>query len=195
MAVNRRDPSSSDCRPLVEAALRDRKEYGAVVRHYELRLGRYVRRLLGRYGQMTDDVLQNGFIQAYLNLNDYDQSRPFSPWIYRIMHNEAVSFLRKQHAGIQTIDGDDAQMILERLADNDTPENRLQIARRAEDLRDALAEIDPRYRDVLVLRYLEEMSYDEIADVLELPPGTVATHISRGLKLLRTPRLRSWVMA
>lgn len=193
--MNRRDPSSSDCRPLVEAALRDRKEYGAVVRHYELRLGRYVRRLLGRYGQMTEDVLQNGFIQAYLNLNDYDHSRPFSPWIYRIMHNEAVSFLRKQRAGIQTIDGEDAQLILERLADNDTPENRLQISRRAEDLRDALAEIDPRYRDVLVLRYLEEMSYDEIADVLELPSGTVATHINRGLKLLRTPRLRSWVMA
>lgn len=193
--MNRRDPSSSDDGALVRGALRDRQEYGALVRRYELRLGRYVRRLLGRYGQMTEDVLQNGFIQAYLNLNDYDQARPFSPWIYRIMHNEAVSFLRKQRAGIQIIEGDDAQLILDRLADDDTPEIRLQISRRAEDLRGALAEIDPRYRDVLVLRYLEEMSYDEIADVLELPPGTVATHISRGLKQLRTPRLRSWVMA
>jgi RNA polymerase sigma-70 factor, ECF subfamily len=193
--VNRRDPSGSDDRPLVEAALRDRQAYGALVRRYELQLGRYVRRLLGRYGQMTEDVLQNGFIRAYLNLNDYDQSRPFSPWIYRIMHNEAVSFLRKQRAGIQTIDGEDAQLILERLADDETPEIRLQISQRADDLRGALAEIDPRYRDVLVLRYLEEMSYDEIADVLELPPGTVASHISRGLRQLKTPRLRSWVMA
>ncbi len=193
--MNRRDPSGSDGGPLVKAALQDRQAYGALVRRYELQLGRYVRRLLGRYGQMTEDVLQNGFIQAYLNLNDYDPSRPFSPWIYRIMHNEAVSFLRKQRAGIQLIDGEDARLILERVADSDTPENSLQIAQRAEDLREALAEINPRYRDVLVLRYLEEMSYDEIADVLELPPGTVATHISRGLKQLRTPRLRSWVMA
>lgn len=193
--MNRRDPSGSDGGPLVKAALQDRQAYGALVRRYELQLGRYVRRLLGRYGQMTEDVLQNGFIQAYLNLNDYDPCRPFSPWIYRIMHNEAVSFLRKQRAGIQLIDGEDARLILERVADSDTPENSLQIAQRAEDLREALAEINPRYRDVLVLRYLEEMSYDEIADVLELPPGTVATHISRGLKQLRTPRLRSWVMA
>jgi RNA polymerase sigma-70 factor, ECF subfamily len=186
-------PIDADDRSLVTAALQDRQAYGALIRRYEVRLARYVRRLLGRYGQMTEDVLQDGFIRGYVNLNDYDLTRPFSPWIYRIMHNEAVSFLRKQRAGIQTIAGEEAQLIIERIAADDTPEMGLQRSQSAADIRAALESLEQRYRDVLVLRYLEEMSYDEIADVLEMPPGTVATNLSRGLKQLQTPRLRSWI--
>lgn len=180
---------------LVAAALQDRQAYGALVRRYEVRLARYVRRLLGHYGQMTEDVLQNGFIRAYLNLNDYDPARPFSPWIYRIMHNEALGQLRKQSAGIQTVAGEEAQLILERIADDVTPEISLQRSQSAEDLRAALRKLDRRYQDVLVLRYLEGMTYEEISEVLALPPGTVANNISRGLKKLRTPLLRSWIVA
>ena len=184
----------ADDETLVRAALQDRQAYGALVRRYETRLARYVRRLLGNYAQLTDDVLQNGFIRAYLNLNDYDSARPFSPWIYRIMHNEALSQLRKQRAGIQTIEGEEAQLILQRIADEDTPEISLQRSRSAADVRGALDSLDQRYRDVLVLRYLEEMSYEEISEVLALPAGTVANNISRGLKQLRTPQLRSWIV-
>ena len=98
------DLSSSDDGLLVAAALRDRHAYSALVRRYESVLGRYVRRLLGRYGQSAEDVLQETFIKAYVNLNDYDRSRPFAPWIYRIAHNEAVSFLRKQRAVVQIVE-------------------------------------------------------------------------------------------
>lgn len=180
---------------LVKAALQDGQAYGALVRRYEMRLARYVRRLLGTHGQLTDDVLQNGFIRGYLNLNDYDPARPFSPWIYRIMRNEALSQLRSLRAGIQMIDGEEAQLILERIADDDTPETSLLRSSTAADIRSALDGLDQRYRDVLVLRYLEEMSYDEISEVLALPPGTVANNISRGLKQLRTPQLRLWIVA
>ena len=190
--MNRPDAPTNDDGVLVEAALRDRQRYAALVRRYAQRLGRYVRRLLGRYGQMTEDVLQNAFIRAFVNLNDYDPARPFSPWIYRIAHNEAVSFLRKQRAGIQIFEGEDAALLLERVAGEDNPESNLLESRRAEDVHKALSVIDQRYRDVLVLRYLEGMSYDEISDILEIPAGTVATHLNRGLKKLRTPRLLSW---
>lgn len=186
------DQSPCDDGQLVEAALRDRHAYAALVRRYEPVLGRYVRRLLGRHGQAVDDVLQDVFIKAYVNLNDYDKSRPFAPWIYRIAHNESVSFLRKQSAGLQTIDGEDVLLILERVADADDPEGILQRSRTEGDVRKALSELEERYRDVLVLRYLEEKSYDEIADILEMPLGTVATLINRGLKLLKTPLRISW---
>ena len=186
------DQSSSDDGLLVAAALRDRHAYAALVRRYESVLGRYVRRLLGRYGQSTEDVLQDIFIKAYINLNDYDRSRPFAPWIYRIAHNEAVSYLRKQRAGFQTFDGEDMLLILERIASDDNPEDNLQNSRTQGDVRKALSQLDQRYRDVIVLRYLEEKSYDEIADILQLPPGTVATFIHRGLKQLRTPLRLSW---
>src|SRR6476660_3139730 len=72
---------------LVEAALRDHRAYASLVLRYETVLGRYLRRLLGRHLQAVEDVLQEVFIKAYINLNDYDQSRPFGPWIYRIAHN------------------------------------------------------------------------------------------------------------
>lgn len=179
------DQSLSDDVQLVEAALRDRHAYAALVRRYEWVLGRYVRRLLGRHLQAADDVLQDVLIKAYVNLNDYDKSRPFGAWIYRIAHNEAISFLRRQRAGPQIVDSADARLILERVADHDNPEGTLQRSRTAEDVRKALAALDQRYRDVLVLRYLEERSYDEIADILEMPMGTVATLINRGLKQLR----------
>ena len=186
------DQTASDDGLLVAAALRDPHAYAALVRRYVLVLGRYVRRLLGRHGQSTEDVLQDIFIKAYVNLNDYDRSRPFAPWIYRIAHNEAVSFLRQQRAALQTINGEDALLILERVAGGDNPEDNLQNSRTQGDVRKALSQLDQRYRDVLVLRYLEEKSYDEIADILELPPGTVATYIHRGLKQLRTPLRLSW---
>lgn len=177
---------------MVEAVLRDRQAYAFLVLRYETMLGRYVRRLLGRHMQSAEDVLQEVFIKAYVNLNDYDQSRPFGPWIYRIAHNEAVSFLRKRSAESQTITGEDALLILERLADVDDPGAALQRTRTEGEVRKALSELDPRYRDVLVLRYLEDKSYDEIADILETPPGTVATLINRGLKQLKAPLRMSW---
>lgn len=179
------DQLPSDDVRLVEAALRDRHAYAALVRRYEWVLGRYVRRLLGRHLQSADDVLQDVFIKAYVNLNDYDKSRPFGAWIYRIAHNETISFLRRQRAGLQIVDSADARLIIERVADHDNPEGTLQRSRTAEDVHKALAALDQRYRDVLVLRYLEEKSYDEIADILEMPMGTVATLINRGLKQLR----------
>ena len=184
--------SLSDDGQLVEAALRDRHAYAVLVRRYEIVLGRYVRRLLGRHGQSAEDVLQDIFIKAYVNLNDFDRSRPFAPWIYRIAHNEAVSFLRKQRAAVQIVDGADALLILERTADEGDPESSLLISRTEGDVRKALSQLDQRYRDVLVLRYLEEKSYDEIADILQLPPGTVATLINRGLKQLKTPLRMLW---
>jgi RNA polymerase sigma-70 factor, ECF subfamily len=183
---------AQDDRRLVEAALGNREAYAFIVRYYQPVLMRYVRRLLGRLAGSAEDVLQDVFIKAYVNLNDYDRSRPFAPWLYRIAHNETVSFLRKKNAEPQTIDGEDAQLILERLSDGENPDKVLNRSVEANAVRTALASLDRRYRDVLVLRYLEEKSYDDIADILALPPGTVATLIRRGLAQLKIPLQKSW---
>lgn len=97
------DSSAPSDRTLVLAALADSIGYGAIVGRYEFVLRRYVTRLLGSHAQAVDDVLQETFLKAYLNLNDYDQARAFSPWLYRIAHNEAISFLRKLRAQPQAI--------------------------------------------------------------------------------------------
>jgi RNA polymerase sigma-70 factor, ECF subfamily len=185
-------PQDDMDRALVAAALVEPRAYGAVIARHEHTLKRYVRRLLGNQQHAVDDVLQEVFMKAYVNLNDYDSTRPFSPWIYRIAHNEAISFLRKTKSEPHTVSGEDAALMLERVADLDDPDQALLRSRNQGDIHKALASLEQKYRDVLVLRYLEEKSYDEISDILHLPPGTVATLINRGLKRLREPLKASW---
>ena len=186
------DARAQSDRQLVEATLRDKKAYATIVVRYKHDLARYVRRLLGRKFQATEDVLQDIFIKAYINLNDYDMSRAFSPWIYRIAHNEAISHLRKGNAEPPTVAGEDAQLILDRIAGDDDPSARWMQRRTAGEIQRALDVLDRRYREVIVLRFLEDKSYDDIADILQLPLGTVATYIRRGLKLLKEPLRDSW---
>jgi RNA polymerase sigma-70 factor (ECF subfamily) len=176
----------------VATTLRDQKAYAKIVQRYKYDLGRYLRRLLGREVQATEDVLQDIFVKAYMNLNDYDSARPFSPWIYRIAHNEAISYLRKRKTEPPAVAGEDAQLIISRIAGGDNPAKNWMHRTTALEIQRALAALDQRYRDVIVLRFLEEKTYDEIADILQLPPGTVATYINRGLKQLKQPLLESW---
>ncbi len=170
---------------LVQAALADAKAYGRLIGRHEAKLRRYVRRILAGQASATDDVLQEVFIKAYLNLNDFDQARAFAPWLYRIAHNEAISSLRKLSSGIPMISGDDAQFFLDQIADPDDPASLYWKNRSFGQLQKSLAALDEKYRDVLVLRYLENQSYDDISEILRLPPGTVATLIRRGLTRLR----------
>ncbi len=170
---------------IVIAALGDPNAYGRLINRHEAMLRRYVKRILGTRNSATDDVLQEVFIKAYLNLNDFDQTRAFAPWIYRIAHNEAISHLRKSNSGIQTVTGEDAQVFLDHVADPDDPATLFWKGRSAEHIRTCLDALDAKYRDVLVLRYLEDQSYDDISDILKLSPGTVATLLKRGLKRLK----------
>ena len=176
--------SSLDDRELIAAALRDRNAFALIVRRYEPPLSRYLRRLLGG-SQSIEDVLQEVFIKVYVNLNDYDRARPFSPWIYRIAHNEAVSFLRKRRAEPYVISGEEGMLLIERVMDGFKVQEELDRSRIGALIREAIRSLERRYRDAVVLRFLEEKSYEEISEILEIPMGTVATLINRGKKRLR----------
>ncbi len=180
------DPASFlDDGELAAAALRDKAAYALIVRRWEVALARYVSRLVGGHNSVTEDILQEIFLKAYLNLNDYDRSRPFGPWIYRIARNQAFDFLRKRKAEPAFVTGEDAALILERLAGACEAQETFDRTRIEERVRAAIASLALRYREVMVLRYLEEKGYDEISDILEIPPGTVATLIRRGSEKLR----------
>jgi RNA polymerase sigma-70 factor, ECF subfamily len=179
------EPSLPTDQELVQASLRDPSAFASIVRRYEPPLARYLSRLLGWKSQQIEDALQEVFLKAYVNLNDYDPVRLFSPWIYRIAHNEAISLLRKRRTESRLISGEDSLLLLERLGDPTHAQRDIDAARLEEKLRAAIAGLDGKYRDVIVLRYLEDKSYDEIADILHLPMGTVATLVSRGKQRLR----------
>jgi RNA polymerase sigma-70 factor (ECF subfamily) len=179
------DTALAEDQDLVRAALREPKAYALIVRRYEAPLKRYVGRLLGRSSPSIEDVLQETFIKAYVNLNDYDQRRRFSPWLFRIAHNEAHTLLRKQRTEPRLISGEEGLLLLERMTEGTDHRTDPDISRDEERLRTALTDLDKRYRDVMILRFLEEKNYEDISDILELPMGTVATLISRGKQQLR----------
>lgn len=172
-------------RELVEDALRDRNTFAAIVERYEALLRRYAMRLGIARHEDVDDVLQEAFIKIYINLNDFDKTLSFSAWIYRIVHNEVISHFRKQNVRPQIADSEAELELFEQIIDESNLEEEIDRRFAHAALRQALENLSSHYRDVLVLRFLEEKTYDEIADILQLPPGTVATYINRGKKELK----------
>lgn len=165
---------------LVDATLRDKNNYLDIVNKYENKLSVYINRLGSFDRDQVKDILQEVFIKAYLNINDYDSSLSFSSWIYRITHNETISFFRKQSIRPKTFSKQEDLQVFENLVSDIDLEKELDKRYVREQIQKSLAVLDYKYREVLVLRFLEEKSYEEISDILKIPSGTVATCINRG---------------
>lgn len=178
------EPEVTD-QELVAASLKDSAAYAGIVGRYQAPLSRYLYRIGCRSKSDCDDILQEVFIKAYRNLNEYDASLKFSSWIYRITHNEAITFFRKSVRSPRVAHDDDELTAFEEMPDGKDLAEELDSALSAQALRDAIAKLDPKYRDVLILRFLEDRSYEEISDILRKPSGTVATLISRAKARLR----------
>ncbi len=167
--------------------LKDPNQYGLLVERYEAKLQRYIARLGVRVHDDQLDVLQEIFIKAYRNLNSFDTSLSFSSWVYRIAHNEAISFYRKKKVrpeGHLVGNGDEVLSFLS--SSLDTAEVKFDKSINAEEVNKALTLIDEKYREPLVLRFFEHKEYDEISDILQIPIGSVGTLIHRGKKQLAT---------
>ena len=167
--------------------LRDKHFFGELVDRYEAKLTRYVARLGVRDPEDQLDVLQEIFLKAYRNLNGFDTSLKFSSWIYRVAHNEAISWYRKKNVrpeGHLVSESDDLLQFLQTKEDQadvqfDKTVNAIEVTR-------ALGDIDPKYREVLILRFFEHKEYEEISDILQIPIGSVGTLLHRGKKQLRS---------
>lgn len=164
---------------IVQMTLEEVNNYGLLVEKYEAKLLRYIKRILYVNTEDAEDILQEVFIKAYRNLNSYDSKYKFSNWIYRIAHNEAVSFLRKNKKRLKDIPNGSEENIFDTIvSDVDIEKEYLQEIEK-EDLTKLLYELDVKSRDVLILKFLEEKDYNEISEILHVPSGTVGSLISR----------------
>jgi RNA polymerase sigma-70 factor (ECF subfamily) len=159
--------------------------FGELIDRFEQPLMRYVRRISDFSAEEIEEVLQEVFLKAWRNLKDFDGSQKFSSWIYRITHNETISeFRRKKSRGAEKQIGWDEELI-------ETLPNKIDLPKEfdqtesARAIRNAISKIPEKYRNAIVLRYLEEKTYDEMADILQMPVGSVATLVTRGKKLMR----------
>ncbi len=170
---------------LVPVVLETPNAFGEIIERYEAKLTRYVERLGVRLVDDRLDVLQEIFIKSYRNLNSFDGSFKFSSWIYRIAHNEAISWYRKQSVrpeGHLVADSEDVMLLIK--DGTDGAEVSFDKDLNAAELLRALDEIDQKYKEALILRFFEHKEYEEISDILRIPIGSVGTLISRGKKQL-----------
>lgn len=160
----------------------DSEAYGEIVRRYQAKLLRYASKFLSDQ-ERAKEIVQDIFIRAYQNIQSFDTSRRFSPWIYRVAHNEFVNALKAYSR--RPLFYFDMDEVFPHLA---APEKTDSVALER-DLRETidthLAQLDPKYREPLILYYLEEMEYKEIAEVLHIPISTVGVRILRGKAMLQ----------
>jgi RNA polymerase sigma-70 factor (ECF subfamily) len=180
--VEYKDKSDAE---LVGLALANPTNYRYLIIRYEDRLLAYIKRLLSVNTYDAKDVLQESFIKVYRNLNGYNPKYKFSSWIYRITHNEAITFFRSRKNELANVHSEYDQEMFETFASEvDLEADMLDEAKR-ENVHRSLEQLEEKYRSVLILKFIEEKDYNEISDILKLPLGTVGSLIARAKIILK----------
>ncbi|WP_082235726.1 RNA polymerase sigma factor SigW [Halobacillus massiliensis] len=170
----------------------DPSAFEDIVTFYQNKVYHICYRMVGISAE-AEDLAQEAFIRAYTNIDRYDERRKFSTWLYRIATNLTIDWLRKRKpdyyldAEVKGTDGLD--MYSQLAIDQALPEEEVESLELQNYIQNEMLALPPKYRSVIVLRYLDELSLQEIADVLEIPVGTVKTRVHRGREALRK-RLR-----
>lgn len=171
---------------LVRLSLTDQMTFAVLISRYEAKITRYINRLGIHNPDDQADVLQNIFLKLYKNLNNFDSTLSFSSWLYRIAHNEAISWYRRQSVrpeGHLVVDSEEFLHFL--VSENDSVELKFDQQIAAAEVARALEKINEKYKEVIILRYFEQKEYDEISDILQIPVGSVGTLLFRGKKQLK----------
>ncbi|NTU98657.1 RNA polymerase sigma factor [Candidatus Falkowbacteria bacterium] len=169
---------------LVGRVLKEADYFKCIVDRYEPALRRYISRLSNCSPDAIDDILQNVFLKCYLNLNDFNVNLKFSSWLYRIAHNETINEWRKHKNRFTSFDDQDVSGWRELAADIDL-EQEVEQTLLAEKVKKSMSGLDPKYAEILLLRFWEGYDYQEISDIVKKPVGTVASLINRAKAQLK----------
>ena len=182
------DGQPSDAEVIQRCRQGEVEPFSLLVERYQDRVYNLAYRLLGS-AEDSLDAAQETFVRAYSALPRFDPDRPFAPWLFRIATNQCYGLLRKRRPEVSfeeieeggtgsasgralgSTDGDPLQSVLR--------------AARAEEIQRAVLELPEPYRAVVLLRYQEDMSHAMIAAALDIPIGTVKTHLHRARQRLR----------
>jgi RNA polymerase sigma-70 factor (ECF subfamily) len=168
-------------RDLVKQALQgDTAAFEQLFRHYKKDLLRFCQQRTGNNLSDASDILQETFIKVYLHLDKYNPHYSFRQWIHTIARNAFIDYTRKRKESPLSIDSPDwAGPRLNPPATTANPEERMMQYQTGKELDKALEIMSPRYKTMITMRFIQEYSYEEIAEKLEMPLGTVKTQIHR----------------
>lgn len=170
----------------------DQSAFEYVVVFYQDKIYQHCYRMLGNAHE-AEDLAQEAFIRAYINIHSFDDRRKFSTWLYRITTNLTIDRIRKRKPDYYLdaeIKGTEGLDMYSQLTSNDrSPGEEVENRELQRYIHNEISRLPPKYRGIIILRYLEEFSLQEISDALDIPLGTVKTRIHRGREALRK-RLR-----
>jgi RNA polymerase sigma-70 factor (ECF subfamily) len=180
---------SSEDLSLVQAILKgDQDAFRQLVEKYQRSVYNITWRMV-RNDEDARDLTQETFIRVYRGLGTYDQTRTFSTWLFRIATNLCIDHHRKKKMRTVSIDGsqigDETREPMALPDHGPRPDRLHEVTSLAERIDSFLERLSPAYRAVLVLRYREQLSYEEMADVLDIPLGTVKARLHRAHRHLR----------
>ena len=166
---------------IIRKSTSDIDYFSCVYQRYEERLLRYIKRISKVTDEEAEDILQEAFIKVWKNLNLINIDLKLSSWLYRIVHNEVISRWRKDRWSRHNPFLELNEQMLQSITDD------MDIIKTSEDLlNQQISKLPEKYREVLVLKYFEDLSYEEISDILKLPEGTVAIRLNRAKKIIKS---------
>ncbi|WP_168123865.1 RNA polymerase sigma factor SigW [Paenibacillus sp. HB172176] len=166
----------------------DRQAFEELVDLYQGKLYHMAYRMLSSR-QEAEDVVQETFLRVYKNLERFDDTQKFSTWIYRIATNLCIDRLRKRRptysldAESNDYEGLDGYSMIP--SDDRTPESELILTDTQRIIQEAMESLPPKYKTVMMLRYLHDLSLQEVGDILGMPVTTIKTRVHRGREFLR----------
>jgi RNA polymerase sigma-70 factor (ECF subfamily) len=180
--------SSLEDDKLVAAAAKGNQDaYKQLLEKYQKPLYFHIKKMVKDHEQV-EDLVQEAFVKAFDNLGSYNTNYAFSTWLYRITTNHTIDYLRKKklqtmsiHQPVKTKEG---EMFVQLPDDHAATDRNIIRKQRQKIIRNAIKNLPEKYRQVIEMRHLEELSYQEISEQLDLPLGTVKAHIFRAREML-----------
>ncbi len=187
LAQRKLDSRAEDSRHIKAALKGEQTAYRSIMKKYHDQVYNLLYRMVHEKDEV-EDLTQEAFIKAFQSLHNFNEEFAFSTWLYKIATNNCIDYIRKKKLATFSIDkpieSKDSEYTFE-IPDSTYEPDKTMIARqRSKVLEDAVNSLPEKYRMVILMRHTEDKDYQEIADELNLPLGTVKAHIFRAREIL-----------
>jgi len=178
---------SGEMQLLEQAKAGNLRAFEELVSSYEKKIYNYCLRMTNSR-EDAEDLTQEVFVRVYKNIKSFKGGSQLSTWIYRIAHNICIDRYRKSKASVVSLNqpkGEDDEREIDLPSGSPSPEEHVIRGEQQKLLLNCISRLKPEYQTVIILRDIQHFSYEEIAGILNLPLGTVKSHINRARAALR----------
>jgi RNA polymerase sigma-70 factor (ECF subfamily) len=181
----RKDLEKASDESLAKEILKDPENLSFLIDRYWQQLFFFVKRISYFSSEDTEDILQDVFIKVYRNINSFDSSYKFSTWIFQITRNTTIDAIRKKTSRPQefSLDQNDLRQIL--VESGIDIEEKIINKEKIKIIEKTIRALPFKYQEVMILKFLEEKTYEEMVDIIKKPKGTVASLLNRGKALFK----------